>query len=273
MGEVKFLGLLQVLQQRAAGAHGSGAVLEAGFVHIGKTELLADAGGTGEKFKITRFLLRHGVQLVPQEGDDGAVFGRAGGEHRFPRKKTGKFVADVLLAVPREGGTAELAGAELAEGDAGAVPGEKDGADVVAALFREHGAVRDGTGGDDADDIPLHESLGQCRVFQLFADGDLVAFCNELCDVAFRAVIGDAAHGRALFGILDIPVPGGERQVQFPGGGDGVVVEHLIEVAETEEEQTVTVLLLDLLILALHRGQLSHRKPLPFRTGPRYCRR
>ena len=179
----------------------------------------------------------------------------------------------MLLAVAREGGTAELTGAELTEGDAGAVPGEKDCTDIVAALFREHGAVRDGTGGDDADDIPLHKSLGQCRVFQLLADSNLVAFCNELCDVAFRAVIGDAAHGRALFGILDIPVPSGERQVQFSGGGDGVVVEHLIEVAETEEEQTVTVLLLDLLILALHRGQLSHRKPLPFRTGPRYCRR
>ena len=47
MGEVKFLCLLQVLQQRAAGAHGSGAVLEAGLVHIGEAELLADAGGTG----------------------------------------------------------------------------------------------------------------------------------------------------------------------------------------------------------------------------------
>ena len=273
MGEVKLLRLLQVLQQRAAGADGGGAVLEPGLVHIGEAELLADTGGAGQIFKIPRLLLGHGVQLIPQEGYNGAVFRRAGGEHRFPRKEAGELVADMLLPVPREGGTAELTGRELAEGDAGAASGEEDGADVVAAVLGEHGAVRDGAGGDDPDDIALHQSLGQGRVLQLLTDGDLVAFGDELCDVTLGAVIGDAAHGRALFGILDIPVPGGERQVQFPGGGDGVVVEHLIEVAETEEEQAVAVLLLDLLILALHRGKLSHCTPLPFRTGPRCCRR
>ena len=178
----------------------------------------------------------------------------------------------MLLPVPGKGGAAELTGREFAEGDAGAVPGEKDGADVVAAVLGEHGAVRNGAGGDDADDIALHQALGQGRVLQLLADGDLVALGDELGNVSFGAVIGDAAHGRALFGVLDVPVPGGEREVQLAGGGDGVVVEHLIEVAETEEEQAVAVLLLDLLILALHRGQLSHRTPLPFRTGPRCCR-
>ena len=178
----------------------------------------------------------------------------------------------MLLPIPGKGGTAELTGRELAEGDAGAVPGEEDGADVVATLLGEHGAVRDGAGGDDADHVALHQALGQSRVLQLLADGDLVALGDELGDVTLGAVIGDAAHGRALFGILDVPVPGGEREVQLAGGGDGVVVKHLIEVAEAEEEQAVAVLLLDLLILALHRGELSHRTPLPFRTGPRCCR-
>ena len=71
-------------------------------------------------------------------------------------------------------------------------------------------------------------------------------------------MVGHAAHGGALLRILHVPVPGGQRQIQLPGGQLRVLVEHLIKVAQAEEQQAVRVLLLDLVILLFHGRQLSH---------------
>ena len=67
-------------------------------------------------------------------------------------------------------------------------------------------------------------------------------------------MVGYAAHGGLLlFGLR--PVPAGQGQIQLPGSELCVLVEHFVEIAQAEEENTVLVPGLHLLILPLHGGQ------------------
>ena len=142
---------------------------------------------------------------------------------------------------------------------------QKNAADVVGLGALQHGGVH-GAGGDDADDVPLHQALGQGGVLHLLADGDLVALGDKAGDVAVAGVVGDAAH-RDLVLLVLAPVAGGEGQVQLPAGQLGILVEHLVEVAQAEKEDGILILLLDLLILAHHRGELWHRCHPPLLWG------
>ena len=71
-------------------------------------------------------------------------------------------------------------------------------------------------------------------------------------------MVGHAAHGGLLFLGL-APIPGGQGQIQLPGGGFGIVVEHLIKVAQSEEQNAVLISFFDFLILPLHGGQFVGR--------------
>ena len=168
-----------------------------------------------------------------------------------------------------KGGAAEFAGGDVAEGHAPVVIVQVHGADIVAAPLLQHGALRHGAGGDDADHVPLHQALGQGRVLGLLADGHLVALGDEPCDIGLGAVVGHAAHGGAVVGVFHIPVSGGQGNIQLPGRKLCVLVEHLVKIAQTEEQQAVLMLLLDLIILPFHRRKLSHF--LSLHTVPRYC--
>ena len=73
-------------------------------------------------------------------------------------------------------------------------------------------------------------------------------------------MVGDAAHGHPLLlglGVLAV-VPGSQGQVQFLGRQLGVVGEHLVEVAQAEEQDRVRVVLLNFQILLHHGGQFRH---------------
>ena len=132
-------------------------------------------------------------------------------------------------------------------------------AQIVAALGAEAGLVDDRTGGDDADDIPLHQPLGGGRILGLLADGHLVALGDETGDIGVGGMVGDAAHGDLLIeGLVLVLVPGGQSQIQLAGRRAGVGAEHLVEVTQTEKQDGVGILLLDLHVLAHHGGQLSH---------------
>ena len=100
-------------------------------------------------------------------------------------------------------------------------------------------------------------------------------------------MVGDAAHGR-LFLLGLAPVTGGQGEVKFPGRQFGVLVKHLVKVAQPEHQDAVLVLVLDLLILPPHGGQfircLCHmlipscsmffsRYPPLFRSGSMWWRR
>ena len=110
--------------------------------------------------------------------------------------------------------------------------------------------VHRGAGGDDAGDFAVDQFLGEARIFGLIADGDAVAFLDQACDVVFRGVIRHAAHRDGLAFFL---VAGGERDFELARGGDGVVVEQLVEIAQAEQKQRVGELLLDSVILPHQR--------------------
>ena len=172
-----------------------------------------------------------------------------------------------------------LAGGHVAGAQARAGIVQIYAAQVVAALGAEAGLVNDGAGGDDADDIPLHQPLGGGGILRLLADGHLVALGDETGDIGVGGVVGDAAHGDLVVeGLGLILVPCGQSQIQLTGRRAGVGAEHLVEVAQTEKQNGVGVLLLDLHILAHHGGQLCHGeasfggKFIPARrTAPMCC--
>ncbi len=101
--------------------------------------------------------------------------------------------------------------------------------------------VGGGAGRDDARDFAADELLAGAGFFDLIADGDAIAASDEARDVALGRVIRDAAHGdgRAFF-----LVARGEGDFEFARGGDGVVEEEFVEIAEAEHEQGAGDLLL-----------------------------
>ena len=152
-------------------------------------------------------------------------------------------------------GDIESTGGQVAEGQAAALLFPVDTGDVVVLALLQHAAFRDGAGGDNPGHLPLHQPLGQGRVLCLLADGHLIALAYQSGDVGIHGVIGNAAHGGLLLLGL-VPVPGCEGQIQLPGSQPGVLVEHLVEVTQTEKQDTVLILFLDGVVLLAHGGKL-----------------
>ena len=267
--KVALLRLFHIAQQRAAGPDGRGGVPQAQGVHILRAELLAEGGRAGHVVEPAAVRLQQAAQPLAQEGADALVRRRALAEHGLARGKARQLVADVRHAVLGEGGGAEFARGNVAEGRRAADRVQVHGADIVGAPLLEHGALRHRAGGDHADHVPLHQPLGQRGVLRLLADGHLVALGDQPGDIGLRRVVGHAAHGRLLIGGL-AAVAGGERQVELPGGLLRVLVEELVEVPQAEEQQAVAVLALYLVVLRLHRRQFCHvTPPVSRRRAPR----
>ena len=89
----------------------------------------------------------------------------------------------------------------------------------------------------------------------LLGDGDAVAFFDEAGDVALDGVVRDAGHRDAH------PLghrARGQNEVEFAGGGPGVLVKSLVKVAQPKENDGVRVLGLDLEILFADGGCFGH---------------
>ena len=103
----------------------------------------------------------------------------------------------------------------------------------------------------DADDFALDDALGLARILDLIADGDAEALLHEARDVAVDRVKRHAAHrDAAAVGVLGSR---GERELERARGDEGVLVEHLVEVAHAEEQDRVAMLLLGVQILPHRR--------------------
>ena len=150
-----------------------------------------------------------------------------------------------------------MAGRHIAKGGACVLLIQKETTEKIAAPVVEAGAVDDRAGRDNADDIALDKSLGERRVLGLLADGDLVALGDQARDVGVARMVGDAAHRRLILRRL-AAVAGRQRQIKLARGELGILVEHLIEVAQAEKEDRILILLLDLQILLHHRRDLGH---------------
>ena len=64
-------------------------------------------------------------------------------------------------------------------------------------------------------------------------------------------MIGHSAHGGPL---LLATVPAGESQFQFLGNQEGIIIKHLVKVAQTVKKDMILMLFLDAEVLLHHRG-------------------
>jgi hypothetical protein len=96
-----------------------------------------------------------------------------------------------------------------------------------------------------------HQALARC--IELLADRDRVASCQQPADVGLGSMRREATERHLVRGA---PIACGQRQIEHARCRRGVLEEHLVEVAQAEEEDRMLVLRLDAQILgqeiALH---------------------
>ena len=148
----------------------------------------------------------------------------------------------------------------------GDLPPGDGGDQVVVALGVQHGVFHDRAGGQNARDLALDQPLRQLGVFDLVADGGLVALGDQPGDVPFQGVVRDAGHRDARPGRLVLAPR--QRDLQFAGDGLGVLAVGLIEVADAHQQTHIGPLGLDLKVLPHHRRQVVQGNV--HRTGVRF---
>ena len=235
MAQVGLLGLVQIGEQAPRRLDGGPVPLGDGLQPRPELLLHQGQGGVVPEAPLSP-VLTHAVQLVPQKvGEAVQVIGPVG-QHRLGGVEPAQLVVQVVpcLLPGGEGGAEHLAGGQVAQAQADGGGVGVDGAQEVVLPLLQHGGGHDGARGDHPDDVPVHQPLGGGRVLGLLADGHLVPLGDEPGDVAVAGVVGHPAHGGALLRGL-APVPGGEGQIQLPGGQLGVVEEHLVKIAQPEK--------------------------------------
>jgi len=135
-------------------------------------------------------------------------------------------------------------------GDAAQLQGHPGRLKLGGGEFSGGNVHVDGAGGDDADHVSVHQTLGESRVAQLLADRHLVPCLDEAGQIAFQGVSRHPGHGDTQ--VLS-HAAGGEGYLQLLGGETCIVVKGLVEVAEAKEEDGVRVGLLDIQVLAAYR--------------------
>ena len=68
-------------------------------------------------------------------------------------------------------------------------------------------------------------------VFHLFANGDFVAGSDDSGDVIVGGVPGHPAHGDLVRRTF---AAGGQNEIKRPGCEPGIIIKHLIEIAEAK---------------------------------------
>src|SRR5215472_4106040 len=84
---------------------------------------------------------------------------------------------------------------------------------------------------DDAHNFAAYEFFAGTRLFHLVANGDLKAGANQSGEIAFRGVIGNAAHGD---GLAFFAIARGERDLEFARSDHGIFVKQLVKIAQSE---------------------------------------
>ena len=243
------VGVLDVAQEDAHGVGGEGAALQAEAFEVADLEVAGDhfAGGGG--------VAQPGLVVLGDAGGD-FTLGEPEGEH-LAGVEAGEFAGQGLGAGFAGG---QVAGGDVGVGQAAGVAIANGHGQVVVGFGLEPVLVEDGAGGDDAGDLAFDEAAADFA--DLVADGDAQAGLDEAPDVGGGRVVGDAAHGHA---VAFAELAGGEDDLQDGGGAFGVFVEHLVEVAEAEEQDRVGLLLFYVKILTPQGGRfrLGRRQAPP----------
>ena len=162
-------------------------------------------------------------------------------------------------------GDVSRAGGNIGKADARRIPFQKNACNVVVFVILQHTALDDSARRDHPDDIALDQSLCLGRVLHLLTDRHLVSLGDQAGHIALVAVEGHAAHGGTLFHAALLARQG---QVQLPGGGQRIVKEHLVKVADAVKQDLVLILLLDVHILLHHGRQFCHNRSPFLRAMP-----
>ena len=122
-----------------------------------------------------------------------------------------------------------------------------DERDVVVLRRLQRRLRQDRARRHDLDNLALCQPL-RLRVADLLGDGHLVAALDELVDVRLSRMVRHAAHRRIL------PLAAArQRQAELLRDELGIFKEHLIKIAEAEEQDCSRILLLRREILLHHR--------------------
>ena len=130
-----------------------------------------------------------------------------------------------------------------------------EGRDKGVAFFIKDLFVGGDARGDDPHHLTAHDSFCLLWVFHLLTDGNPVPGLDHFAEVSGNGVKRHSAHGNFIGRILGRA--GGKRYAEHPGGGDGIVEEHLVKIAHAVKEDGVLVLFLDLHVLAEHGRHLQ----------------
>ena len=244
------LGQLDVIDQRAAGAEFGPAEAPEGVErrHLEQRLEAALAGGAVEarrrQWRQRRLPTGEGLeQRGPLE--------QAVGDQQLAGLDARQFGGQGLRHDRLD---VELASRNVEPGERQGLAGAANRRQVVVAASIEQGVLGDGAGGDDAYRGALDQRLatafpGLGRVLDLFADGDLEAGPDEALEVAVAGPHRHAAHGYIRAVVLAAL---GQRDVERPRRGHGVVEEQLIEVAHAVKQQAIRVFRLDCQVLDHH---------------------
>ena len=112
-----------------------------------------------------------------------------------------------------------------------------------------------GARGDQADHIAPHNRFRPAlarlgRIFKLFRNRHPESFADQGQQIAFGGMHRHATHRDIFAQMLAAP---GQRNIQRPACGNGIVKEHFVEIAHPIEQQRARIGRLDLQILRHHR--------------------
>ncbi len=183
-----------------------------------------------------------GLQAFPVE-----LFLVTGRDDDFLGRRPEQFVGQQFDVGPGPLGRPHLAAAEVDDRQPPTLGRKSQGGDERAfpRFLGVHFHGRPGR--QDLDHVALNDTSGRLGVFHLLANGHPEAAPEELGDVGIDGMEGNAAHRNFL--------PGGQGDVQHGRAELGVLVEHLVKIAQPEQEQSILVLLLNAEILVHHRRE------------------
>ena len=121
---------------------------------------------------------------------------------------------------------------EIGEGKACPVRGKADRQQEVVRPLVQHIALDNRAGGDDASDAALHQALGQSGILHLLANGHLVAFLDQLLNIAGGGMVRNPAHWNLFFSPA---ITACQRNFKLLRSLFGIIKEHFIKISKPEK--------------------------------------
>ena len=163
-----------------------------------------------------------------------------------------KVIQQLVYIVERTFGRKELSGRNIQEGHATGTFSEMYGSKKIILPIVQHVVVDRYARSYQLRDSPLHQLLGQFRVFQLVANRHPLAGTNQLGQIGVECMVGKSGHLNGLplaIGTL------GQRNTQYLRSNNGIGRISFIEVPATKQHHSIGMLRLQVEKLFHHRSK------------------